>query len=139
MANEIRVTCSLQIKKGNINYQSRPTAFTADMQGDVGPAVGTILVPLAGVNVDLSQLGTPGLCRIQNLDTTNYVVIGIYDGSIFFPMLELLPGESYPLRLYREIGTEFTGTGTGTPADVNNLRIKAFGGPCLVLVEAFEK
>lgn len=137
MSNEARVTGSLRIRKGNTDYQSRPTAFAADVAGTKGPSPGTITITTTGTDINLSQVGLPGLCYIQNLDETNYVVVGVYDGTSFFPLLELLPGEGYPLRLYRYIGTEFIGT--GTPADVNTLRIKAFVAPCLVKVECFER
>lgn len=138
MANEANIRTSLQIRKGNVVYQSQPTGFAADITGTAkGPTPGAISVAVTGTNVDLSQLTTPGLCRIQNLDETNYITVGIYDGVSFFPLMELLPDESFVIRLFRFIGDEYVGT--GTPADVNYLRIKADTAACVALVEAFEK
>lgn len=137
MANEATVGSSLQIKVGSLDYQARPTAFKADVSTGRGPTPGVLLVATTGTNVSFAQLSYPGLCRIQNLDSTNYVILGIYDGASFHPLLELLPGETYVVRLYRYLGSEFVGTGTN--ADVNNLRLMAIGAACRVLVEAFEK
>jgi hypothetical protein len=58
---------------------------------------------------------------------------------VFYPLIELLPGESYVFRLSRNIQEQYAGTGTGTTAPDNRLRIKANGASCVVLVEAFEK
>lgn len=137
MANEATIRTSLMIKKGNIFYQSNPTAFKANVTGTKGPVPGAIAVSTTGTNIDFSQLVTPSLCRLMNLDATNFVTYGIYDGASFFPLGELLPGESYVLRLSRFLGEEFIGT--GTPADVNQFRMKADTSACNVLIEAFEQ
>lgn len=141
MANEATVTSNLRIVAGNINYQSQPTSFRATVTGRKGPTPGAIAVSTAGTDVDLSELTTPGLCRIQNLDTTNYVQVGIWepDTSKYYPIMELLAGESYVFRLSRDVGEQYAGTGTGTDTPNNTLRLKAFGAACNVVVEAFEK
>ena len=140
MANEARITSSLQILEGKVDYRTTPTSFLADVAvGTRGPTPGLLLATLAGTDVDLSLLTIPGLCRIMNLDGTNFVEVGIWDGVSFFPMLDFLPGESFVIRLSADLGDEF-GTGTGTTAaDVNNLRIKADTADCDVIVEAFER
>ena len=140
MANEATVSCSLSVRKGNIQYQSNPRTFSATVTGTKGPSPGAITAPTAGVAVDLSELVQPSLCRIQNLDDTNFVEVGIRDteADLFFPLMELLPGESYVIRLTRNIGEEYTGFGTGTSAATNTLWIKADTAACVVLVEAFE-
>jgi len=141
MANEIRVQSSLTILAGNIDYSSRPTAFIATMTGRKGPVPGAITVAILGTDVDLSGLTTPGVCRLMNLDTTNYVEVGVWDndGDEFFPLFELLPGESYVVRLSRMLGWEYGDVGTGTTGGkVNTLRLRANTTPCVVVVEAFE-
>lgn len=142
MANEATIRNSLQIVKGELNYQSKPTSFLADVSmasGVKGPTPGNILAALAGTDVDLSALGTPGLCRIQNLDATNYVTYGIWNGVDLYPLGELLAGEVTIFRLARDIEEEY-GTGTGTTGTaINKLRFRANTAACNVLVEAFEK
>ena len=142
MANEAKINVSLQIKKGNITYASQPSGFQADVDSDpvLGPTPGAFEVSTQGTDADLSRLTAPGgLCRIQNLDEDNYVTWGAYDpvSTVFQPLGELLPGESYILRLSRSLGDEYTGTGTGS--DVNGtLRFRADTDSCIVLVEAFD-
>lgn len=140
MANEATVRSSLQILEGKVDYRSQPTVFLADVAaGTKGPTPGALTATVAGIDVDLSELTVPGLCRIMNLDGTNFVEVGIWDGTTFFPMLDMLAGESYVIRLSQCLGEEF-GTGTGsTGPPINTLRIKADTASCDVLVEAFEK
>lgn len=139
MANEATVNAGLQIKLGNGFYQSMPSSFRADVSAFIGPTPGAITVPTTGANVNLSALTSPGLCRIQNIDGTNYVRYGIHDGALFHPLGRILPGESYVLRLDHSLGEEESDTGTGTSGPVNSLYLKAVGASCVVLVEAFNE
>ena len=140
MADEATIRCSLDINKPPLRYISRPTVFTFDVAGTKGPVPGAIEASVLGTDVDFSELTTPALCRIMNLDGTNFVEFGIWDpeGITFYPLGEVLAGETYVLRLSRYLQEEY-GTGTGTTgADTNRLRIKADTAAVQVLVEAFE-
>jgi hypothetical protein len=117
-------------------------SFTVDLTGSfAGPAPGTILVPLAGVDVDLSLFTTPGLAYLYNLDTANFVEVGIKEPAtgFFYPFLEIGPLEGYPIKLSRNLGEEYTGTGTGTSAATNTLHAKANTAPCKVFFGVFER
>lgn len=146
MSGEATIQVSLQITKpdtaGNVNYRSYPTAFTADVDGALGPTPGAFVVSIYGTYVDFSQLTVPGLCRLTNQDPTNYVTYGIVDPETdkFYPLGELLPGEFFVLRLSRALGSEYAdvGTGTGTTGGSNRMQFVANVAPCNVLVEAFE-
>lgn len=141
MSNEIRVQCSLQIRNGALDYASRPTAFLDDMALVGGPTPGELTIALAGTNVDLSQLTSPGWCWMQNLDPTNYVEYGTYDDATakFSAFGEILPTKSVIHFLSRFLGHTFgTGTGTGYGGSTH-FRIKATGSPCRVVVHAFER
>ncbi len=145
MADEATVRSSLQVLKKSgttelINHSTKPTTFKADVAGTKGPVPGAIDVTVEGTSIDFSELTTPGLCRIMNQDATNFVTYGIWDpeGSTFYPLGEILPGETYVLRLSRDMQWEL-GTGTGTTgAETNRLRFKADTATVSVLVEAFE-
>lgn len=139
MANEARIGCGLSIRKGNLNYNALPAAFTATVTTVGGPLPGMLTASIYGTVVDLAGLSNPSLCRIMNYDATNFITFGVYDGASFFPLGELLPGESYVLRLSRYLNREFDNTGTGTNADVNQLMVIADTAACKVLVEAFER
>lgn len=144
MSNEAQVRISLSVRKGSINHRPPARVFNVTVTGSKGPTPAAIAVPLGGVAVDLSQLVTPGLCQITNLDpagTDNYVEIGIRfpASSLFFPMLELAPGESYVLKLSRNLLEDYASPGTGTSGEVNQLWILPFRAAAVVLVEAFER
>lgn len=139
MADEATLRNSLQIRVGNVSYNSQPSGFTADVTGSKGPCPGAFAVSTDGTDVDLSELSSPGLCRLMNLDATNYVEWGIWEPLIshFYALGRILPGESYVIRLSPNVGQEY-GTGTGTEGAVNTFRFKANTAACNVLVEAFE-
>lgn len=137
--NEASLRISLQVKLGNLDYQSRPTAFNADVSVARGPTPGELNVSKFGTDVDLSLFTVPGLVWMQNMDTVNFVEYGVWNGSLFFPLGELLPGEFFALRLSRNIGKDYTNTGTGITGTINKLRLKANTANSLVRVEVFEK
>lgn len=140
MSREVNVVCSLQVNKGNLSYQSNPPNFTADMAGAKGPTPGAITVSVEGTDVNLSQLTTPGWCRLWNLDATNFVTYGIWDpeAELFYPFGELEPGKGAVLKLSRFLFQEY-GTGAGTEGpDTNQFRMRANSAACNVVVEAFE-
>lgn len=141
MANEVTVRATLQINKDHESYDSRPGGFSATKENVGGPTPGHVLVGVGGTDIDLSQLTVPGFCRLQNKDEENYVEYGIKEPSsgFFYPLGELGPGETYVLKLSRNIRQEYTGTGTGTSAPTNTLHMKANTSACKVLVEAFER
>lgn len=140
MADEANITSNLRITKDNLEYSSQPQSFTADVSGTMGPIPGGLIVDTDGVDVEFTGLTTPALCRIMNLDSTNYVEYGIWDpeNDTFFPLGEVLAGETYVLRLSRNLQEQF-GTGTGTTGDdTNRLHLRANTANCNVVVEAFE-
>lgn len=144
MANEAQVNISLFIQKADdsgrvlLEYNGRPAAFTADVNGAKGPSPGAITVTPAGVSVDLSQFTTPGLCRLMNQDGTNFVEFGILVGTEFYPLGEVQPGESYVIRLSRNLGQSFESTGTSSLGSTSNFYLRSYNQTCNVLVEAFE-
>lgn len=165
MANELTINDSISLAFNASVYpipqtwRPQPTAFQADCSTPGGPTPGEILASKMGTNINLSALNQPGWCRIQNLGVsqngtslfgvagqqytwTNYIEIGIWDSNTqeFYPMHELLPGEFYKGRLSRFLGSDI-GTGSGTaPGGVSKqLRVKAIGTACKVLVEVIER
>lgn len=126
MANEITVRSELQVKKGGVDYRSFPNDHRVTAVGTAnGPTPGSLLIGTTSTYVDLTQLTTPGVCRVRNLDATNYVEFGIYDGSTFFPLGEIGPLEQYVFKFSRNVSTSF--------------RMKANTAACRCLVEAFER
>lgn len=139
MANEITVRNSITIRKGNLSYFPRSSAFQEDMSDDKGPTPGFLTISTDGENVTFGELVTPGRVRIQNLDPDNYVEFGIHDGTLFHPLGEVLPGTEVTFRFSRNFGEELNvAPGTGSTAPVNYFFIKANTAPCGVVVDCFE-
>lgn len=139
MAQEIRVTSALSIKNGNLFYISQPGAFIANMAGTKGPTPGSVTVTTDGVDVSLAQLtALGGMCRVMNVDLTNKIQIGPKDTGTgkFYPFMDLLPGETYTIRLSDFLGKDEPGTGTfgGT----GTFHAKSRNASCVLLVEAFD-
>ena len=145
MANEARVTVGLSILKRSgavtILDEKYMAVFTPTVTGTKGPSPGALTIPVYGKVIPLTELTTPGLCMLRNLDATNYVEWGLYDPQIdqFYPLGEIQPGESYVLRFSRNIREQYEGTGTGTTA-VGGVEffMKANAADVVVSVEAFE-
>lgn len=139
MSSEISVTIDISVKKdfGDERISAR---FQADQNVIGGPTPGLILVPTTGIELDLSLLDTPGICTIQNLDPTNYVTVGVKDlgTNRFYPIDEILPGETWARRISRKLGKQYFGTGTGTGTD-NVIWLDADTATCKVVAKVFEK
>lgn len=130
----------LQVIKGSLRYQSPQAAFTANVTATNGPTPSAVTIPVNGADINLSQLtAMGGLCFIMNLSSTNTVMVGIKDTltGVFYPLMDLLPGESYPMRLSHDLQKQEAGTGTFSGATAR-LHIKAVGAPCVVIIDAFD-
>lgn len=138
MASEISLNVNYTLKKGNLDERGTPNQFNITMNGTKGPTPGSIRVPTTGIVVNLSAIDTPGLCWIHNIDSTNFVTMGVYDGSRFYPLLKFPAGVAYPVILSNYINQEFVGTGTGTNADINQLMLIADTAACQVVVKAYD-
>jgi hypothetical protein len=142
--NNTQVQLGFTIRNGNgPNYQSNPTSFVYTMQGTMGPTPGTITVPIAGIDINLSQIVIPGgLCWITNYDNVNAVEYGIRDTVTdkFYPLGQILPGEPYLIRLSPAIGQEEPGTGSGTLSGSTALhfRPRERTASVVVRVDAFD-
>lgn len=139
MANEVNVTARMEITSGVNKYRMSRDNFISSLVGTYnGPTPGAISVSVAGTDVSLAQLTTPGFCVITNLDLTNFVSVGTWGDSEFIPLIEVGPGEFAMFKLSRNLGKSY-GVGTGTTDSGATLRLKADTAACKVLVEAFER
>ena len=127
MSNEFTITSGIKLNNPPLVYSSLPTSFQADQTNRKGPTPGAITIPTTagGTAINLSAIATPGICRVMNLDSTNFVSLGTYVGGTFTPFMECLPGESYVLRLSRTVAS--------------SLRALADTGSVVLLVECFDK
>lgn len=141
MSNEATVRSSLRVRfpDGNLDYSPPVRQFRASVSVERGPTPGYLNITTTGENVLFDELTNPGLCRIKNLDTANYVEFGLHDGGIFHPWGEVLPGEEYVFRFSRNFRQELdVSPGTGSTADVNTFFLRANTAACGVIVDCFE-
>jgi hypothetical protein len=53
-----------------------------------------------GVALDLGDVVTNGVCWLQNTHATAYIDVGVRDGGgTFLPLIRLLAGEAWPIRV----------------------------------------
>jgi hypothetical protein len=140
MANEAVIFAGLQITNGDWHVPVGIMSYNDDVVGIKGPTPGALAVSVAGVNVDLSQLTTPGWCKITNLDPTNFIEWGVWDPETtkFYPVGEIPAGKWIVFKFSRNVAWEYgAGTGTSGP-ETNVLRLRADTAACNVSVEAYE-
>lgn len=100
MANEIKVTASLECTNGNFSLPKQGGTQLSIAQTNRGGGVpGLMLATTGGVDVTTTGITTLGWCRLVNTDPTNYVEWGPKSGGTFYPIGRMLPGESALFRL----------------------------------------
>lgn len=100
MANETRVTGTLTIAKGYLKYNGPQRSFATTMAGThADGGVVNIGITEEALVID-AGVATLGLAEFTNCDTVNQIAIGVKPASTFYPLIYLLPGESYIMRLY---------------------------------------
>lgn len=92
MANEISVNVGVQLSNGALNdaasIQFREDQVAAQLAG------GTQTIGTSHEAIALGDVSTPGPSLLVNLDSTNFVEIGIDDSSVFVPMVKIAPGQA---------------------------------------------
>lgn len=102
MADEINYSLSIQFDKGNISIKREAQRQSVSVAGDAYSAqVQSIPTTAGGTAVAIaSAVGTKGYAFFRNLDATNFVTLGVHDGSAnYFAFAKLKPGEAGMIRL----------------------------------------
>ena len=93
MSNEITMSASLTINATNLVEAFQPESLQIDLASDAGSGgVQTIGTSQEALTITADQ-ADGGIFFFRNTDATNYVEIGRYESSTFYPFLKLLPGE----------------------------------------------
>lgn len=142
MDNEGQFNANLSITNGKLIVQ-RSFSFPFNQSTAKGSTPGNVAATVAGTVVSLAALTYPGVGYITNLDTTNYVQVGIYSSALgtFFPLMDVWAGETWPIRFSSRLGhgeSGSSGTGTGGVGS-DSLMIKGVGGTVNCDVQIFEK
>lgn len=139
MANEIQVQFTVQIKKNNQDWRNTINQFKDDLVGDgTGPTPAAITATTDGVDVDLSELTTPGQCVIENIGS-NTVHFGLHDGAAFRPLGQVKAGKACFYEFSSLFGKTLDDTGTGTAdTGTDTLRVLAENADTPIRVGVFE-
>lgn len=103
MANEVSVSLSLRVRKGNADESFAANAVLSDQatQGSVG---GILSIGTAVETITLGEVSSVGFAAFRNLSTatagTAYIAIGSYDGTNLHEFAHLKRGQPavVPLR-----------------------------------------
>jgi hypothetical protein len=99
MADEIAIRADIRAAKGGLSF-SKALSFKATLAGsrdsgqvqDIGTTDEQVLLS--------ADMASAGWSYFINLDGTNYVTLGVRDGSaVYIPLLKLKPGEGFIARL----------------------------------------
>ena len=86
MANEIRISASMNVDNGNLSFSQNYGTKSYDQTNIGGPTPGMIEVGTVEESETFAELTTPGWVTIQNLDDTNFVEwgfsTGVYGGKL---------------------------------------------------------
>lgn len=106
MAEEIRLSVSMTVEKGDLRYVFSPDQALINLTGSVAAgAAQTITTATTGTELALVGVTTRGMANFINLSTGTKVEIGAYDGTAFLPFGQLNAGEPAVLRLSAQTGT----------------------------------
>lgn len=121
MANEITLSLGLQLVNGNLRAQF-PQVSSQYTQTTSGLSDQVLSIGTSEENVSFTDVTTPGLVVLHNLDSTNYVEYGMSDGGTMKTLGKLAAGDKHLIRL----------------AASTTLRMKANTAACKVRVMCLE-
>jgi len=102
-ADEVKVTCQLDVTKGKLELERKPGRIEIDMAGDsISDIVQTITATSTDLVVVAAGVATNGVTWFRNLttNTTWYVDIGRMDGTSWYPFMRLAAEEVSVGRLH---------------------------------------
>lgn len=124
MANEFTIRLSVTAKNGNMYDKSGPEGgvFYLNQATVGGPSPGMISVGTSEEVITFTDITTPTLLVIQNLDATNFITYGPTSGGVMIPVGKILAGKFNVITLDASV----------------TLRAKADTAACKVVFKGFE-
>jgi hypothetical protein len=98
---DITMTSSFNVSKGTLkrNYSRNDTADFVATSPLTASGTVSIATTSAGEALVLQDVASLGWARFENMDTTNYIEVGVQVAGTFYPFLKLLAGEYSFVRL----------------------------------------
>ncbi len=98
MPGKINLNFDISVSNGKLSVGPNYVRQEIVQTNVGGPSPGTVVVTTGGVDIT-HTLTNLGVCRITNLDDTNFVLVGPKVSGTQHDFLKIKPGESYPMRL----------------------------------------
>lgn len=98
MADELNFNLSITVDKTPLFEVIQPGTFTFDVSA-IGLASGVQVVGTSAEAIVTTDVSSLGWCYLQNLDSTNFLLVGPDDGGTMKDFMKLLPGEPAWFRL----------------------------------------
>lgn len=118
MANEVSVSLSLRVRKGNADESFAANAVLSDQatQGSVG---GILSIGTAVETITLGEVSSVGFAAFRNLSTatagTAYIALGSFDGTNLHEFVHLRRGQPAVVPLRADIVLAAKSYGTALP------------------------
>jgi hypothetical protein len=99
--SDISMSSSFNVSKGTLkrSYSRSDTADFVASAPVTASGTASIATSSGGEALVLQDVSSLGWARFENLDTTNYVEVGVVVSATFYPFLKLLAGEYSFMRL----------------------------------------
>lgn len=131
MANTISTQTSITVTGDTPMRLGATGPVQATAAGNLSSSL-VLSIPTAGYTLlPPSQLATPGVCYISNLDTTNYVQIGVEVAAAFVPFGKLDPATATGPTPTSQSQIALDGT--------NALYAKSNTGVCVIQINVFQR
>jgi hypothetical protein len=98
MADEVTLTAKLSVSNGNYADSAAQNRNTVD-QANIGGIHGVQNIGTTYEAIALGEVSTEGYAFFRNLDTTNFVQLGIDGGASLTPFIRLNAGETALFRI----------------------------------------
>lgn len=127
MSSEISYQFQIRLSNGALSDSYSASAMAANQSAALMVKNVQTISNAAHSALDLGSLVTPGWAVFVNLDTTNYVEVGVDVGGTFYPFLKLKPGQAALPSTSFVPGEQFTcrlGSGVVPYAKANTAPVK---------------
>ena len=98
MADEISIATTMVVRKGYLDWTRQRSRSYSLVSSAPAKAGGIISVGTTHEALPMADVASAGWARLENVDATNYIEVGVVVSGTFYPLLKLKAGECYPVR-----------------------------------------
>ena len=98
MADEISLATTMVVRKGYLDWTRQRSRSYSLVSSAPAKSGGIISVGTTHEALPMGDVASAGVARLENVDATNYIEVGVVVSGTFYPLLKLKAGECYPTR-----------------------------------------